>query len=82
MLGRERHPPEEEDVNGDGADVPDGMRIQDPEERREVQQLEQGQPLQQQDHCHALVHMRQPLVPQAPGQPPCRVQQAWARAGV
>lgn len=81
MLGKERHPPEEKDVNGDGADVPDGMGIQDPEERREVQQLEQGQPLQQQDHLHTLVHVRQALVPQAPGQPPCRIHQAWGWAG-
>lgn len=36
------HPPEEEDVNRDGADVPDGMGVQDPEERWEVKQLEQG----------------------------------------
>lgn len=36
---------EEEDMDRDGADVPDGVGIQDPEERREVEQLEQGQAL-------------------------------------
>lgn len=35
-TGREEYPPEEEDVDRDGADVPDGVGIQDPEERREV----------------------------------------------
>lgn len=52
------HSPEKEDVDGYGADVPDGMSIQDPEEGWEVEQLQQGQPLEQQDHPHTLAHMR------------------------
>lgn len=32
--------PVEEDIDRDGADVPDGMGIQDPEQRWEVQELQ------------------------------------------
>lgn len=63
-------------MDRDGADVPDGVGIQDPEERWEVQEFQQGQPLQQQDHHHALVHVRQTPIPQAPSQPPQHVHQA------
>lgn len=59
-LGKGRHRPEKEDVNRNGADVPDGVGVQDPEEGREVEQFQQGQSLQQQDHHHALPHVWEP----------------------
>lgn len=69
-------------MDGDGADVPDGVGVQDPEEGREVKQLQQGQPLQQHHHHHTPAGVREaPVVPQAPDQPPSQVHQAWGWGG-
>jgi len=72
------HRPVEEDVEGDGADVPERVGIQHPEQGGEVEQLEQRQRLQQQHHGRALPDVRQArAVPQAPPQPPRQVHQPW-----
>lgn len=46
--------PVEEEVDGDSAQVPGGVSVQHPEERREVEELEQRQAMKQHHHHAAL----------------------------
>lgn len=59
------------------------MCIKDPEQGREIQELEQRQNLEKQHHHHALPDVREALlVPDTPGQPPEKVEEAWKTRGL
>lgn len=76
-IGWVRCAPVEQEVDRDGAQVPGGVSVQHPEERREVKEFEQRQAVQQHHH-HATfppVQQRPPVLP-APAEPPQQVHHA------
>lgn len=72
--------PVKEEMHRHSAEVPDCMGIQDPEQRREVEQLQQGQAMEQHHHHATLPPVGQcpPVLP-APTQPPQQVHYACGR---
>lgn len=70
--------PVEQEVDRYGAQVPHGVRVEDPEHGGEVEQLQQGQAVEQHHHQATLPPVGQsaPVLP-APAQPPQQVHHAW-----